>query len=70
MTGRGHRCPATGHVTFAGHGTIRPFPLTVRGLGKEVGGLGRVAGIVWRQLLPPGIVATLGRRWSLPLGCG
>ena len=38
----GHTGPATGRVT------VRPFPLTVHGLGKEVGGLGGVAGIVQR----------------------
>ena len=61
VTGCGHTGPATGHVT------IRPFLLTVRGLGKGVGGLGGVAGIVQRQLLLPGIAETLGRGWSLPL---
>ena len=59
MTGRGHMGPATGRVTVAGHDTVRPFLLTVRGVGKGVGSLGGVAGIVWRQLLLPGIVATL-----------
>ena len=53
----GHTSPATG----------RPFPLTVRGLGRGVGGLGGVTGIARRLLLPPGIAATLGRGWSLPL---
>ena len=67
MTGCGHTGPITGRVTVTGHVTVRPFPPTVRGLGKGVGGLGRVTGIAQRQLLPPGIVATLGRRWSLPL---
>ena len=61
VTSRVHTSPATGHVT------VRPFLLTVRGLGKGVGGLGGVAGIAQRQLLLPGIAATLGRGWSLPL---
>ena len=67
VTGRGHTGPTTGRVTVAGHGTVHPFPLTVRGLGRGVGGLSGVAEIARRQLLPPGIAATLGRGWSLPL---
>ena len=67
VIGRGHTCPAIGCVTVNGHVTARPFLLTVRGLGKGIGGLGGVAGITQRQLLPTGIAAILGRRWSLPL---
>ena len=58
---RDHTGPATGRRT------ARPFLLTVRGLGNVVGGLGGVARIERRQLLPPGVAATLGREWSLPL---
>ena len=60
VTGRGHTCPATSHVT------AHPFLLTVCGLGRGAGGLGRVTGIVRRLLLPPRITATLCR--TLP-GC-
>ena len=67
MSGCGHTEPITGRVLVAGHMTARPFLQTVHGLGKGVGGLGGVAGITQRQLLPPGIAATLGREWSLPL---
>ena len=67
MTGCSHTGPATGHVTVTDHGTVHYFPLTVRGLSRRVGGLDGVARIARRQLLPPGIVATLGRGWSLPL---
>ena len=67
VTGRGHAGPATGHVATTGHVTARPFLLTISGLGEGVGGLGGVTGIAQRLLLPPGIAATLGRRWSLPL---
>ena len=48
-------------------GLFAPFPPTVRGLERGVDGLGRVSGIERRLLLPPGIAATLGRGWSLPL---
>ena len=57
---RGHTGPATGRVTVVGHWTVRC-------LEKGVGSLGGVAGIARRQLLPPGIVATLCRGWSLSL---
>ena len=67
VTGCGHTGPANGHVTIAGHETIHPFPLTVRSLRMGVGSLSGVAGIARRQLLPPGIAATLGRGRSLPL---
>ena len=63
VTGHGHTGPATGRVTVAvtvtGHVTARSFLLTVRGHRKGVGGLAGFARIAWRQLLPPGIVATL-----------
>ena len=61
VTNRGHTSLASGHAT------VCPFLLTVRSLGKGVGGLGRVAGIARRQLFLPGIAATLGRGWSLPM---
>ena len=67
VTVRGHTGPAAGCVTVAGHGAVRPFPLTVRILGRGVGSLGRVAGVARRLLLPPGIAANLSRGWSLPL---
>ena len=63
MTVCGHTGPAPDCVTVTG----RPFPLTVRGLGRGVSGLGGDARIVRRLLLTPGIVATLGQGWSLPL---
>ena len=67
VTVRGHTGPVTGHVTVAGHG-IGPFsPLTVRGRGRGAGVQGGVPWIAWRLFLPPGIAATLGRGWSLPL---
>ena len=59
VTGHCHMGPATGRVTIAGHVTVRPFPLTVRGLRTGVGGQDGIAGITWR-FLPPGIAATLG----------
>ena len=40
VTRHGHTGPATGRVTVAGHVTAFPFPLTVRGLGRGVGGQG------------------------------
>ena len=55
------RCDLPVTVLFA------PIPPTVRGLEKGVDGLGGVSGIERRLLLPPGIAATLGRGWSLPL---
>ena len=61
VTGRGHTGPATGCVTPC------LCLLTVRDHGHGVGSLGGVTGITRRQLLPPGIASTLGRRWSLPL---
>ena len=66
VTSHGHTGPATGRVIATSHGTVRPFPLTVRGLGKGVDSLGGVAWITQRQFLPPGIAATLGRGWNLP----
>ena len=60
----GHTGPATGHVTVAGHETGHFSPLTVRGHGIGVCGLG---GVARRLLLPPEITATLGRGWSPPL---
>ena len=37
------------------------------GTGREIGGQGRVAGIVWRLKVPPMIAATLGCGWNLLL---
>ena len=49
VTGLGHTGPTTGHMTVdTSHVTVRPFLMTFRGLGREVGGQGGVAGIVWR----------------------
>ena len=44
--------------------------LTACGRGRGVGSLDGVAGIARRLLLLPAIAETLGRRWSLPCGCG
>ena len=59
----GHSGPATDLVTV----TSCFSPLTGLNHGIEVGGLGGVAGMAWRLLVPPGIVTTLGRGWCLPL---
>ena len=67
MTVNGHTGHASGPVTVVGH-RIGPFSsLTVRGHGIEVGGLDGFTGIAWRLWRPPGIAATLGRGWSVPL---
>ena len=59
VTARSHTGPTTGHVTIAGLVTA-PLLLTVRGLGRGVGGLDGVTGIARRQLLLPAIAVTLG----------
>ena len=64
VTVRGHTGPATGHEI----GCF--FPLIIHLRRIEVSGLGGVAGIALRLLLPPGIVATLGQGCSLPLQWG
>ena len=64
---RGHLGPATDLVTITRHGTGCFSLLTSLGHGIEVGSLGGVAGIEWRLLVPPRIVATQGQGWSLPL---
>ena len=65
VTTHGHTSPVTGHMNVAG--LVTALPLTARGLGRGVGGLDGVAGIMRRLLLFPAIAATLGRRWSPPL---
>ena len=50
---RGYTGPATGHVTA-------PLLMTIRGLGRGVGGLDGVTGIARRLLLLPAITVTLG----------
>ena len=55
VTARGHKGPATGRVTITGLVTGLPFLLTGRSHRRGVG-----AGIARRQLLLPGIAATLG----------
>ena len=70
VTSLDHMGPTTGCVTVdAGHVTARPFLLTVRGLGRGVAGLGRVAGITWR-FRPPGIMATVVKGGACPCGGG
>ena len=59
VTARGHTGPTTGHVTIAGLVTA-PLLLTVRGLGRGVGGLDGVPGIARKLLLLPAIAVTLG----------
>ena len=67
VTVRVHTGTATGLVTITGHGTGPFSPLTVRSQGIGVGGQGGATGIARRLLLPPGIAATLGQGWRLPL---
>ena len=59
VTACGHTGPATSHVTVAGLVTA-PLLLTVRGLGRGVGGLDGVTGIARRLLLLPVIAVPLG----------
>ena len=59
MTARGHTGPATSHVTVAGLVTA-PLLLTVRGLGRGVGGLDGVTGTARKLMLLPAIAVTLG----------
>ena len=64
---RDHAVRGTSPVAVRGHGTVLSSPLTGLSHGRGVGDLGRVAGIVWRLMLPPRIAATLGRGWGLLL---
>ena len=59
MTARGHTGPTIGHVTVAVLVTA-PLLLTVRGLGRGVGGLDGVPGTAQKLLLLPAIAVTLG----------
>ena len=64
---RDHAVPGTGPVAIHGRGTGRSSPLTGLGHGRGVGNLGGVVGIVRKLMVPPRIVATLSRGWSLLL---
>ena len=58
------RSQSCGSVTIRVHGTGHFSPLAGPGHGREFGGQGGVAGIVWRLKVPPKIAAALGCRWS------